>query len=215
MAWAIRPIGFPGSSCAFEDNCIDSLLACAAGGRKGFFSNYHKFCRKSYVSRLWVSTSAPRPGARGPLSFPGMDTGISVTHLQPDTTERFVSLRRELGVSTFGLNQIVLQPGQRGRIHRHARQEEVYLVLDGTLTVIAEGEPTDVPTGGLLRVAPTVRRQIANLGPGRTLVVALGGAEPHDGRDGVAFADWSDTTGGPPQGIPMPDDLPADELRGA
>ena len=44
---------------------------------------------------------------------------------------RFVSLRRALGVTTFGINQIILRPGQRGRIHRHTTQEEVDLVLDG------------------------------------------------------------------------------------
>ena len=49
-----------------------------------------------------------------------MDTGVSYATLDPDTDERFVSLRRELGVTSFGLNQILLRPGQRGRIHRHA-----------------------------------------------------------------------------------------------
>ncbi len=96
-----------------------------------------------------------------------METGVSVTQLQPAAAERFVSLRRELGVTTFGINQIILRPGERGRIHRHERQEEVYLVIDGTLTVFFDGEPTDIPAGGLVRIAPEVRRQIANLGPGR------------------------------------------------
>ena len=46
---------------------------------------------------------------------------------------------RQLGVTAFGINQIVLRPGERGRIHRHRRQEEVYLVLDGTLSLVIEG----------------------------------------------------------------------------
>jgi len=54
-----------------------------------------------------------------------MNDGVSYTALEPDSQERFVSLRRALGVSTFGLNQIILRPGQRGRIHRHSNQEEV------------------------------------------------------------------------------------------
>jgi len=144
-----------------------------------------------------------------------MDTGVSVSQLQPAATERFVSLRRELGVTTFGINQVLLQPGERGRIHRHERQEEVYLVLEGTLTLFVEGEATDMPAGGLVRVAPEVRRQIANLGPDRALIIALGGAVTHEGRDGVAFADWQDTTGAAPQDIPLPDDIPASELRRA
>jgi mannose-6-phosphate isomerase-like protein (cupin superfamily) len=144
-----------------------------------------------------------------------MDTGVSVTHLQPAAAERFVSLRRELGVTTFGINQIVLQPGERGRIHRHERQEEVYIVIEGTLTLFVDGEPTDIAAGGLVRIAPAVRRQIANLGPGRALIVALGGAVSHDGRDGVAFTDWQDATGAAPQDVPLPDDIPAGELRRA
>ena len=37
--------------------------------------------------------------------------------------ERFQRLREPLGVRSFGINLIRLQPGQRGRIHRHERQE--------------------------------------------------------------------------------------------
>ena len=33
-----------------------------------------------------------------------METGVSYTKLDPDTDERFKSLRRELGVSSFGIN---------------------------------------------------------------------------------------------------------------
>jgi uncharacterized cupin superfamily protein len=144
-----------------------------------------------------------------------METGLSFTDLQPDTTERFVPLRRALGVTTFGLNQLVLQPGERGRIHAHKRQEEVFIVLEGTLTLFVDGTPTDVPAGRVVRVGPEVRRQMANLGPGRTMLIALGGALPHDGRDGIAFADWDDTAGSSPQEIPLPDNIPAEQLRTA
>ena len=92
-----------------------------------------------------------------------------ITHLEPDTAERFVPLRRQLGVSAFGLNQIALQPGERGRIHRHDRQEEVYLVLEGTLTLLVEAEETELVAGELIRVAPQVRRQLVNRGPGHPL----------------------------------------------
>jgi mannose-6-phosphate isomerase-like protein (cupin superfamily) len=155
------------------------------------------------------------PGAaRGTLWSCDMEPGVGMTQLQPAAAERFVSLRRQLGVTTFGINQIILRPGERGRIHRHERQEEVYLVIDGTLTVFLDGEPTDIPAGGLVRIAPEVRRQIANLGPGPTLIVALGGAVRHEGRDGVAFTDWQDATGAAPQEVPLPTDIPPDRLRG-
>jgi hypothetical protein len=52
--------------------------------------------------------------------------------LDPAPKERLVTLRRQLGVVSFEINQIVLQPGQRGRIHRDRRQDVVHLVLERT-----------------------------------------------------------------------------------
>jgi len=124
------------------------------------------------------------------------------------TGERFVSLRRALGVTSFGLNQITLQPGQRGRIHRHREQEEVYLVLRGTLTVVFENDERELTEGQLLRVAPETRRQLVNRGSEACVVVAMGGAGAHIGRDGEAFASWSESEGRRPQDVPLPDDLP-------
>jgi mannose-6-phosphate isomerase-like protein (cupin superfamily) len=144
-----------------------------------------------------------------------MEDGTARTRLDPDHGERFLALRRQLGVSSFGMNQIVLEPGQRGRIHRHARQEEVYLVLEGTLTLVIEDDPTDLGQGELIRVAPGIRRQLVNLGPARVVLVALGGAGEHQGRDGEAFTAWSDESPVSPQELPMPPDLDPGELRSA
>ena len=141
-----------------------------------------------------------------------MEDGTAKTRLDPETGERFLPLRRQLGVSSFGMNQIVLQPGQRGRIHRHKNQEEVYLVLEGTLTLLLEGERTELAVGEVIRVAPSVRRQLVNRGPGRVVVIALGGAGEHVGRDGEAFVDWSDGSPVSPQELPMPPDLDPGEL---
>ena len=138
-----------------------------------------------------------------------MDDGIARTALNPDAGERFVSLRRQLGVTSFGINQMVLEPRQRGRIHRHERQEEVYLVLEGTLTLVVEGEEQALARGELVRVAPEVRRQLVNRGPERLVIVALGGAGEHSGRDGEAWTDWDSPQSAPPQEIALPDDLPA------
>jgi mannose-6-phosphate isomerase-like protein (cupin superfamily) len=142
-----------------------------------------------------------------------MEDGTGTARLNPDVGERFLSLRRQLGVSTFGMNQIVLEPGQRGRIHRHTRQEEVYLVLEGSLTIMLEGEPTELGAGELIRVAPQVRRQLVNFGPGRMVMLAIGGANEHQGRDGEAFAAWSDEQPTSPQELAVPPDLEPSELR--
>jgi mannose-6-phosphate isomerase-like protein (cupin superfamily) len=144
-----------------------------------------------------------------------MEDGTTTARLDPDFGERFLPLRRQLGVTSFGLNQIVFGPGQRGRIHRHLHQEEVYLVLEGRLTLVIETEPTELGQGELIRVAPRLRRQLVNYGPGRLVLLALGGAAEHQGRDGEAFASWDDDSPTSPQDMPLPPDLGPGELRTA
>jgi uncharacterized cupin superfamily protein len=137
-----------------------------------------------------------------------VDDGVAYTKIDLDGPERFVSLRRALGISTFGMNLLILQPRQRGRIHRHERQEEVYLVLEGALTLSVEGEERELGAGELARVAPGVRRQLMNRGDAPVALIALGGAEPHEGRDGLAYETWDSTEGRSPQDVPLPADLP-------
>jgi mannose-6-phosphate isomerase-like protein (cupin superfamily) len=141
-------------------------------------------------------------------------SGISRTSLDLDTGERFASLRRALDLNAFGMNLLVLAPGQRGRVHDHERQEEVYLVWEGTLTLLVENEPHELERGDVARVGPGTRRQLVNRGPGRCAVVALGAAGEHVGRDGRAWASWDDTgEGATPQDVPLPADVPPDERR--
>jgi mannose-6-phosphate isomerase-like protein (cupin superfamily) len=104
----------------------------------------------------------------------------------------------------------VLQPRQRLRVHRHERQEEVYLVLEGELTLIVEGAEHVLGADHLARVGPTARRQLVNAGAERVVVVALGGYGDHEGRDARAWTAWEDDgPGAPPQEVPLPDDLAA------
>src|ERR1019366_10312151 len=112
------------------------------------------------------------------------DPGIAFAALDRDSGERFQALRRELGVSSFGMNLIVLQPGQRGRIHAHGHQEEVYLVLDGELTLLLEGVEHVLRRDQLVRVGPAGRRQLANAAGVPLVLLALGGSSEHLGRDG-------------------------------
>ena len=137
--------------------------------------------------------------------------GITTARLDQPPEDRFARLRAQLGVNSFGINVITFEPGQRNRIHRHKVQEEVYLVLDGTLTLMVEGEPIEYIVGDLIRVAPYVRRQLVNRGPGQLRLLALGGDTTHEHapRDAEAFAAWEDSEPGTPQTVPVPDDLPA------
>ncbi|HEV7492517.1 cupin domain-containing protein [Baekduia sp.] len=134
---------------------------------------------------------------------------IAFTTLNTNGSERFQSLRRELGVTSFGMNLAILAPRQRGRIHAHEHQEEVYLVLEGELTLGVEGVEHTVARGGLVRVAPGVRRQLVNRGTTALQLLALGGAGEHVGRDGKAWESWDeDGDGRAPQDVALPADLP-------
>jgi len=135
--------------------------------------------------------------------------GVTRTALDYETQERFVSLRRTLDVTSFGINQITLQPGQRLRIHRHALQEEVYFVVRGKLAVIVEGgQELELGEGELARVPPSVRRQLVNRFAAPCTIVAIGASGSHEGRDAEAFTDWNESEGRPPQEVPLPTDLP-------
>ena len=134
---------------------------------------------------------------------------MNVARLDRSGGARFQTLRRELGVSSFGINLIVLAPGERGRIHSHERQEEVYLVLEGELTLLVEREPTVLGPDSAVRVAPGLRRQLQNAGPEKLVLLALGGSGEHVGRDGSAWVEWDEPgPGRPPQEVPLPEDLP-------
>src|ERR1700710_1149796 len=106
---------------------------------------------------------------------------IAFANLDNPGGERFKQLRRELGVSSFGINLMTLAPRQRNRVHLHEQQEEVYLVLEGELTIGIEGEEQTVPRGGLIRVGPSVRRQLVNRGSTALVLLALGGSGEHAG----------------------------------
>ena len=116
------------------------------------------------------------------------------------------ALRQELGVESFGLNLMLLEPGQRGRVHRHERQEEVYVVLEGTLTLELEGgemhtlEPRDAA-----RVAPDARRRLSNRGDGRASRCSRSAARTRT-RGATASPSPTGTTheGKPPQEVPLP-----------
>jgi uncharacterized cupin superfamily protein len=136
-----------------------------------------------------------------------VEPGVSHTKLDFDAGERFVRLRNTLGVESFGLNLLLLEPGQGSRIHRHKRQEEVYVVLEGTLTLEYDGERHELGQGDVARVAPDVKRQLSNRTDQRLALLAVGGAQPHEGRDGIAYLEWDDSEGKAPADVPLPEDL--------
>lgn len=80
-------------------------------------------------------------------------------------------------------------PGSRGRRHRDLAQEEVFVVLDGILTVDLGDPPErhEVPRGGVLVVETGTILQLRNAAD-EELVLLIYGAPPVTGR-GEFFPD--------------------------
>jgi len=74
-------------------------------------------------------------------------------------------------------------PGAKGRRHRDLAQEEVFVVLDGTLTIDV-GEPPerhDVPRGGVVVIERGTILQLRNVGDDE-LVLFIYGAPAETGK---------------------------------
>jgi quercetin dioxygenase-like cupin family protein len=98
----------------------------------------------------------------------------------------FRKIRRELGVTAFGVNAVVMPPGYASGPHFHDRQEELYLVQRGTVEfTFGDGETQLLGPGGLARVDPATVRRMRNASDSEEAVyVCVGGAGGYVGRDG-------------------------------
>ena len=98
----------------------------------------------------------------------------------------FRKVRRELGVTAFGVNAVVMPPGYASGPHFHDRQEELYLVQRGTVEfTFGDGESHVLGPGGLVRVDPATVRRMRNVSDSEEAVyVCVGGADGYVGRDG-------------------------------
>ena len=99
----------------------------------------------------------------------------------------FRKVRKELGVSAFGVNAIVMPAGYSSSFHRHERQEETYFVHRGTAEIeFGDGTRHRLGPGGIARVDPATRRRIHAVGDEDLVYICFGGADGYVGRDGVA-----------------------------
>ncbi|HZC28776.1 MAG TPA: cupin domain-containing protein, partial [Gaiellaceae bacterium] len=105
-------------------------------------------------------------------------------HAPNEPPRHVAELSKRLGVAETRANIWRYEPGAKGRRHRHAAQEETFVVLAGTLTMYV-GEPperVDVPAGGVIHVDGGTALQSANHGDDELLVYAYG-APPDEGAE--------------------------------
>ncbi len=95
-------------------------------------------------------------------------TSFTVKHRDEFDREwdRWLLVRRGLGVSSFGVNIVEVEPG--GSLTEHDElerdQEEVFVFLSGVATMVIDGQDVPAPAGTYVRVAPAARRSARNEG---------------------------------------------------
>ena len=88
-------------------------------------------------------------------------------------------LSRRMGCKGVGFSFVRYKPGQGGgHIHRHKFQEEVFVTLKGTGTIILDGRRHKLPEGTAIRVAPQVYRAIGNDSKRDVLYLIMGAIPP-------------------------------------
>jgi quercetin dioxygenase-like cupin family protein len=99
----------------------------------------------------------------------------------------FRKVRKELGVTAFGVNAVVMPPGYASGRHMHERQEELYFVHSGTIEfTFNDGDKQVLGPGGFARVDPPTVRSLRNMSEDDEAVyLAVGGAGGYVGRDGL------------------------------
>jgi uncharacterized cupin superfamily protein len=89
---------------------------------------------------------------------------------------KWVLVRRSLGVSSFGINVVELPPGESIPEHDETGrgQEEVFLVLAGSPTMVVDGADHPLREGSFVRLDPAPKRTVRNDGDAvaRVLIVS-------------------------------------------
>jgi len=96
----------------------------------------------------------------------------------------FRKVRRELGVTAFGVNALVLAPGVVSRPHFHDEQDELYFVHRGRARFEVAGDSFELEPGGVAHVESTTPRRITSIGGDDLVMLVVGAKDGYVGRDG-------------------------------
>lgn len=101
----------------------------------------------------------------------------------------FRKIRRELDVTAFGVNAVVLPAGHTTNRHVHEHQEEVYFVHAGTVEFRFADSTHTLGPGGVARVDPAAVRALHNPTDQDAVYVCFGGKDGYVGRDASVVED--------------------------
>ncbi len=102
---------------------------------------------------------------------------------------KWLLARRSLGIESFGMNVCHLEPGEQIPEHDETArdQEEVFVTLAGTPSVVVDGDEHPLPAGTFVRLDPAPRRFVVNNG-GEPATVLLASAPRTSGYEPMEWA---------------------------
>jgi uncharacterized cupin superfamily protein len=93
-----------------------------------------------------------------------------------ERTGNWLLVRRSLGVDAFGVNLVEIPPGERIPEHDETArdQEELFLVIEGSPSLVVDGREIEAPAGTFARLDPHLSRTVVNHGdePAAVLIVS-------------------------------------------
>jgi uncharacterized cupin superfamily protein len=83
-----------------------------------------------------------------------------------ERTGNWLLARRSLGLAAFGMNVVEIPAGERIPEHDEVDrdQEEVFVVLEGSPSLVVDGREIETPAGTFARLDPGLRRTVVNHG---------------------------------------------------
>ena len=88
-------------------------------------------------------------------------------------------LSRPMDCKGVGFSFVRYKPGQGATyVHRHRVQEEVFISVQGTGTIILDGRRHSMPQGTIMRVAPQAYRALGNDSKRDVVFMILGAIPP-------------------------------------
>ncbi len=96
----------------------------------------------------------------------------------------FKLVRPALGLTAFGMNARVLQPGASSKMHYHELQQEVFFVHRGCVQLTVDGDTwQDMEEGSIVRIDPGTTHAFRNNTDEPAIMLMMGG------RDGIVDGD--------------------------
>ena len=106
-----------------------------------------------------------------------------------ETNGKWQLVRRSLGLRSFGVNVVTIPPGEQIPEHDELErdQEELFLALAGSPTLVIDGADHPFPAGTFAGVDPVHKRTVRNDGP-EPASVLIASAPQESGYEPMSWA---------------------------